>query len=224
MMNIGCKPVLSDHGLVTSLAWGINGKTEYVIEGNLNYTGAVVSWLKDSAELIESAFETEALADAANKEDELYLIPAFTGLGAPYWDSSARAAIVGMDRTTGRKEIVRAALESTAYQITDVIRAMEEDVKGQIDVLRVDGGPTKNKYLMQFQSDIAGCEVSISQIEELSGTGVAFMAGIELGFWQEEIFDTVKWNIVSPKMETGIRKYKYEGYKNAVRMIRNGKD
>lgn len=224
MMNIGYQPVLSDHGLVTSLAWGINGKPEYVLEGNLNYTGAVVSWLKDSAELIGSASETEALADAANKEDELYLIPAFTGLGAPYWDSGARAAIVGMDRTTGRKEIVRAALESTAYQITDIIRAMEEDVKRQIGVLRVDGGATKNKYLMQFQSDIAGCEVSISQIEELSGTGVAFMAGMELGFWQEEIFDTVKWNIVSPKMETGIRRHKYEGYKNAVRMIRNGKD
>lgn len=183
MMNIGCEPILSRNGLVTSLAWGLNGRAEYVLEGNLNYTGAVISWLKDDVKLIGSAAETEALAYEAGKDDNLYLVPAFTGLGAPYWDSSARAAMIGMDRTTGKAELTRAALESIAYQITDIVRAMEKDSQKRIEVLRVDGGPTKNRYLMQFQSDIAGSEVAISTIEELSGTGAAFMAGMALGLW-----------------------------------------
>ena len=220
MMNIGSKPILSSNGLVTSLAWGISGKREYVLEGNLNYTGAVITWLKDSVHLIESASETESLANEANKDDSLYLIPAFTGLGAPYWDSNARAAIVGMDRTTGKAELARAGLESIAYQITDIVRAMERDSGKKIEILRVDGGPTKNKYLMQFQSDIAGSEVSISKIEELSGTGAAFMAGMELGVWQEEIFDTISWNKVLPKMGSEEREKKYDGYKNAVSTVR----
>lgn len=220
MMNIGYTPILSGNGLVTSLAWGMNGKPEYVLEGNLNYTGAVISWLKDDVKLIESASETEALAGEANKEDGLYLIPAFTGLGAPYWDSNARAAIVGMDRTTGKAEIARAALESIAYQITDIVKAMERDSRKKIGVLRVDGGPTRNQYLMQFQSDIAGSEVAIAGIEELSGLGAAFMAGMALGMWGEEIFDTMKWNQISPEMDEDVRERKYEGYKNAVGLIR----
>lgn len=220
MMNIGYTPILSSNGLVTSLAWGINGRPEYVLEGNLNYTGAVISWLKDNVKLIESASETEALANEANKEDGLYLIPAFTGLGAPYWDSNARAAIVGMDRTTGKAELVRAALESIAYQIADIVKAMERDSQKKIGVLRVDGGPTRNKYLMQFQSDIAGSEVAISRIEELSGTGAAFMAGMALGLWGEEIFDTIKWDQVSPAMDEEASARKYNGYKDAVGLIR----
>lgn len=220
MMNIGYTPILSSNGLVTSLAWGINGRPEYVLEGNLNYTGAVISWLKDNVKLIESASETEALANEANKEDGLYLIPAFTGLGAPYWDSNARAAIVGMDRTTGKAELVRAALESIAYQIADIVKAMERDSQKKIGVLRVDGGPTRNKYLMQFQSDIARSEVAISRIEELSGTGAAFMAGMALGLWGEEIFDTIKWDQVSPAMDEEASARKYNGYKDAVGIIR----
>lgn len=220
MMNIGYTPILSSNGLVTSLAWGINGRPEYVLEGNLNYTGAVISWLKDNVKLIESASETEVLANEANKEDGLYLIPAFTGLGAPYWDSNARAAIVGMDRTTGKAELVRAALESIAYQIADIVKAMERDSQKKIGVLRVDGGPTRNKYLMQFQSDIARSEVAISRIEELSGTGAAFMAGMALGLWGEEIFDTIKWDQVSPAMDKEASARKYNGYKDAVGLIR----
>lgn len=220
MMNIGHEPILSSNGLVTSLAWGFNGRPEYVLEGNLNYTGAVISWLKDDVKLIESASETEVLAGEANKEDGLYLVPAFTGLGAPYWDSNARAAIIGMDRTTGKAELTRAALDSIAYQITDIVRAMEKDSQKKIEILRVDGGPTKNRYLMQFQSDIAGSEVAISKIEELSGTGAAFMAGMAIGLWGEEIFDTISWNQVTPKMEEPVREKKFEGYKNAVRLIR----
>lgn len=220
MMNIGYTPILSSNGLVTSLAWGINGRPEYVLEGNLNYTGAVISWLKDNVKLIESASETEVLANEANKEDGLYLIPAFTGLGVPYWDSNARAAIVGMDRTTGKAELVRAALESIAYQIADIVKAMERDSQKKIGVLRVDGGPTRNKYLMQFQSDIARSEVAISRIEELSGTGAAFMAGMALGLWGEEIFDTIKWDQVSPAMDKEASARKYNGYKDAVGLIR----
>lgn len=223
MMNIGYTPILSNNGLVTSLAWGLDGKPEYVLEGNLNYTGAVISWLKDDVKLIESASETEALANTANREDGLYLVPAFTGLGAPYWDSNARAAIIGMDRTTGKAELTRAALESIAYQITDIVRAMEKDSQKKIEVLRVDGGPTKNRYLMQFQSDIAGSEVAISTIEELSGTGAAFMAGMALGLWDEEIFDTISWNQVTPQMPEELRERKFEGYKNAVGLIRTSK-
>lgn len=221
MMNTGTEPVLSSNGLVTSLAWGIDGKTEYVLEGNLNYTGAVVSWLKDHAGMIHDAAETEALADAANKGDQLYLVPAFSGLGAPYWDSAARAAFVGMDRTTGRAELVRAALESIAYQITDIIKAMERDSQRDIGLMRVDGGATGNRYLMQFQSDIAGCEVSVSETEELSGTGVAFMAGMKLGLWDKEIFDTIKRRHVLPQMAEDVRRQKYEGYQKAVDRIRN---
>lgn len=220
MMNIGRQPVLSGNGLVTSLAWSMGGQPEYVLEGNLNYTGAVVSWLKDDVGLIRSASETESLAEAAGKEDSLYLIPAFTGLGAPYWDSSARAAFLGMDRTTGRAELVRAALESIAYQITDVVRAMERDSGKRIGVLRADGGPTGNRYLMQFQSDIAECQVSISEIAELSGTGAAFMAGIRLGVWREEIFDTIKRKNVLPRMEPEISRHKYEGYQRAVKVCK----
>lgn len=223
MMNIGYTPILSRNGLVTSLAWGLDGRPEYVLEGNLNYTGAVISWLKDDVRLIESASETEALANEANREDGLYLVPAFTGLGAPYWDSNARAAIIGMDRTTGKAELTRAALESIAYQITDIVRAMEKDSQKKIEVLRVDGGPTKNRYLMQFQSDIAGSEVAISTIEELSGTGAAFMAGMALGLWGEEIFDTISWNQVTPQMTEEFREKKFEGYKNAVGLIRTDK-
>lgn len=219
MMNIGHMPVLSSNGLVTSLAWGIGGKREYVLEGNMNYTGAVISWLKDDVGIIQDAAETEALAKAANQNDSLYLIPAFTGLGAPYWDSSARAAFVGMDRTTGKKELVRAALESIAYQISDVVSAMERDSGKRIETLKADGGPTRNQYLIQFQSDIAGCRVSVSDIEELSGMGAAFMAGMKLGIWGEEVFERLKWKNVLPEMEAETRRLKMDGYQKAVRCL-----
>ena len=156
MMNIGEKPIISTHGVVTSLAWKIGGSVKYVLEGNLNYTGAVITWLKDDLELICSASETEDLARRAIKEDKLYLVPAFSGLGAPYWDSEAKASIVGMSRTTKKAEFVRAALECIAYQITDIVNAMSEDAEISVKQLCVDGGPTRNSYLMQFQSDILG--------------------------------------------------------------------
>ena len=140
MMNIGEKPILSTHGVVTSLAWKIGGKVNYVLEGNLNYTGAVITWLKDDLQIISSPGETGKLAKEAIQEDSLYLVPAFSGLGAPYWDSEARASVVGMSRTTRKAEFVRAALECIAYQITDVVQAMSEDAGVPVNELRVDGG------------------------------------------------------------------------------------
>ncbi len=219
MMNIGENPLLSKNGLVTSLAWGIDGKVNYVLEGNLNYTGAVITWLKDDMELIESAADTESLAMAANKNDSLYLVPAFTGLGAPYWNSHAKAAIVGMDRTTKKKELVRAALECIAYQITDIIKAMGQDAGEAISELRVDGGPTRNGYLMQFQSDISGLKVQVPNQEELSGIGAAYLAGISLGLWNEEIFSKMKRNTYSPVMDEKVANEKYAGWKAAVEKV-----
>lgn len=219
MMNIGEKPVLSTHGVVTSLAWSMGGKVNYVLEGNLNYTGAVITWLKDDLKLIESPGETGTLAREAIQDDELYLIPAFSGLGAPYWDSRATAAIVGMTRTTGKAEVVRAGLECIAYQITDIVKAMCEDAGVRLGELRVDGGPTKNEYLMQFQSDIADVAVQVPDSEELSGIGPAYAAGLALGVWDESIFGRLNRVKYAPGMDGEMRKKKYNGWKAAVSTV-----
>ena len=216
MMNIGEKPVLSTHGVVTSLAWSMGGKVNYVLEGNLNYTGAVITWLKDDLKLIQSPGETEGLAREAVQDDQLYLIPAFSGLGAPYWDSHAAAAIVGMTRTTGKAEVVRAGVECIAYQITDIVKAMSEDAGVTVGELRVDGGPTRNGYLMQFQSDIAEAAVQVPDSEELSGIGPAYAAGIALGVWDEHIFEKLKRTKYEPKMAKEERDRKYAGWKRAI--------
>lgn len=219
MMNIGESPVLSTHGVVTSLAWSMDGKVNYVLEGNLNYTGAVITWLKDDMNLISSPKETEALAREAACDDELYLVPAFSGLGAPYWDSRATAAIVGMTRTTGRKEVVRAGVECIAYQITDIVKAMSEDAGVKVEELRVDGGPTRNNYLMQFQSDIAEAVVQVPDAEELSGIGPAYAAGMALGVWDEQIFGKISRTKYEPRMEREISQGKYRGWKDAVAKV-----
>lgn len=219
MMNIGEKPIISTHGVVTSLAWKIGGSVKYVLEGNLNYTGAVITWLKDDLELICSASETEDLARRAIKEDKLYLVPAFSGLGAPYWDSDARATIVGMSRTTRKAELVRAALECIAYQIIDVVKAMSEDSKICIGQLCVDGGPTRNVYLMQFQSDLLTADVMVPDAEELSAIGPAYAAGLRLGLWDETIFTKLKRTAYKPSMEDKKRTQKYAGWKEAVKSV-----
>lgn len=219
MMNIGEKPVLSGK-VVTSLAWHMGGKATYVLEGNINYTGAVITWLKDSLHLIDSPGETEALAKAANPDDRTYLVPAFTGLGAPYWDSGAAAMFFGMTRLTGRAELVKAGLLSIAYQITDVVKAMEEESGIPIRELRVDGGPTRNRYLMQFQSDMTGIPVGVPSEEELSGIGAAYAAGIAMGIYEEEkLFGRMKRSFFAPAMEESVRKAQYEGWKQAVSKV-----
>lgn len=220
MMNTGEKCVHSAHGIATSLAWKIGGKVNYVLEGNLNYTGAVITWLKDDVELIASAKETEQLALEANQEDTTYLIPAFSGLGAPYWKSDAKAMLYGMRRGTGKKEIVKAALDCIAYQITDVLEAMEKDSGVKLEKLCVDGGPTRNGYLMKRQSDMAQTAVLVPDAEEMSGIGVAYLAGITLGvFAQEEAFSNLHYKEYHPELEKERREVYYEGWKDAVRRV-----
>lgn len=224
MMNIGEKPVVSKNGLVTSLAWGMDGKVNYVLEGNINYTGAVITWLQKDLGLIASAGETGALAEAANPEDKAYLVPAFTGLGAPYWDSKASASISGISRTTGKAEIVKAAVECIGYQITDIVEVMGMDSGIEIGELRVDGGPTKNSYLMQFQSDMAKVTVQIPEAEELSGIGAAYAAGLSAGVYEREtLFARMKRSRYEPKMTEEVRESKYRGWKEAVSKVLTGK-
>lgn len=220
MMNVGDKPIFSNHGVVTSLAWGMDGTVNYVLEGNINYTGAVISWLQKDLKLISSAGETEALAKSSNPSDCSYLVPAFSGLGAPYWDSKASGIFCGMTRVTGQAEMVRAALDCIAYQITDIVEAMSEDAALEIKELRVDGGPTRNGYLMQFQSDMLKIPVQVPNAEELSGIGVAYAAGIALGIYdKEEIFAKMNRTKFTPNMDDKVREEKYDGWKAAVSMV-----
>ena len=220
MMNIGEKPVFSKSGLVTSLAWGMDGEISYVLEGNINYTGAVLKWVAEDLKLIASPAEAEKYARQANPGDKTYLVPAFSGLGAPYWDSKAEAQISGITRTTGRAELVKAAVECIAYQITDVIKAMGEDANLEIEELRVDGGPTKNSYLMQFQSDILNIAVKVPKIEELSGAGAAYAAGLALQFYhKEDLFSGQNKMKFLPEIDTNQRDKRYEGWRHAVSLV-----
>ena len=215
MMNIGPDFAASKNGLVTSLAWKYKGQVSYVMEGNLNYTGAVITWLKDSLGIITSAGETEKMAKAAHPADTTCLVPAFTGLGAPYWKSDARAMLCGMSRVTGKNEIARAALDSIAFQIHDVIDAMEKDTGVRLPLLRVDGGPTRNNYLMQFQSDMLNTPVSCPEAEEISGIGAAMMAGIAYGLYQSDLH-ALKYATFMPAMDDAQRNEKLENWKTAV--------
>lgn len=222
MMNIGESFIQSKTNLATSLAWSIDGKAEYVLEGNINYTGAVVSWLSDGMHLIDTADEAEEVIAKAHKEDEAVLVPAFSGLSAPYWRGDAKAMICGMTRTTGRAEIVKAGVESIAYQITDVLKSMEKDSGKKIQELRVDGGPTRNKYLMQFQSDIASTEVCVAKNEELSAIGAAYLAGITAGIYdREKVFCSLSYTRYNHLMTQHERDRKYSSWKQAVAMVLN---
>ncbi len=219
MMNIGDSPVFSDNGLATSLAWGIDGKVSYVLEGNINYTGSVIKWLVDDVKLIESSKESGEIAATANRDDTTYLVPAFTGLGAPYWKSDAKAMLYGMSRKTGRAEIIKAAEECIAYQIADILKLMQEEVDFPIKELRADGGPTNDAFLMQFQSNILDIRLSVPTVEELSVTGAAYMAGIKACLYSESIGETLERITFSPAMDESERKRKYNGWKEAVEVL-----
>lgn len=219
MMHIGEKPVFSEKGLVTSLAWGMEGKVDYVLEGNINYTGAVTKWVVEELGLLSSSKEAGPVAQSADPADTTYLVPAFTGLGAPYWDSGAKAMLYGMSRTTGRAEIAKAAEECIAYQIADVLELMGQEAGVAIQELRVDGGLTKDKFLMQFQSDILNLPVAAPEREELSGMGAAFCAGIAAGVYSKEIFQAVRRSRFLPVMEAALRRKKREGWKQAVETL-----
>ncbi len=223
MMNIGTQPKFSQHGLVTSLAWGIRGKVEYVFEGNLNYTGAVITWLKRDIKLIANDPEATEMAYAANPNDKTYFVPAFTGLGAPYWDSHATGMLTGVTRTTGRNEIAKACLDCIAYQIADLTVLMGEESGIPSTTLRVDGGPTASSYLMQLQSDISGVTVQIPSLQELSGMGAAYAAGIAIGLYDANgIYDHVKRREYTPQMDAKKRERLYSGWKQAVKQTLSG--
>ncbi|MDR3144904.1 MAG: glycerol kinase GlpK [Treponema sp.] len=218
MINIGDKPVFCK-SVVTSLAWGRDGKVTYVLEGNINYTGAVIRWLVDDVGLLSSSKEAGEVAAAANPADTSYLVPAFSGLGAPHWVSGAKACLCGMTRNTGRAEIVRAAEESIAYQITDVVRAMGEESAVSLRELQVDGGPTRDSFLMQFQSDILNLPLSVPGHEELSATGVAYLAGITLGLYSAAVFSRIPRTRYEPRMDDASRGRRYRGWQDALRMV-----
>lgn len=221
MMNIGESPVFSDR-VVTSLAWKLGGKINYVLEGNVNYTGAVITWMKDDLNLIGSPEETQELSEQANPYDTTYLVPAFSGIGAPYWKNDAKAVFCGMTRMTKRAELVKAGLESIAYQITDVLKAMKKETGVAVRELRTDGGPAKNRYLMQFQSDIAQIPVQQSAKEELSGIGAAYASGIVSGIYNRDmVLNSIHSRKFVPIMNMKEREFKYEGWKRALRMVLN---
>ncbi|MCK9168825.1 MAG: glycerol kinase GlpK [Treponema sp.] len=220
MLNTGFEPFFSRYGLSTSLAWKVKGKVSYVLEGNINYTGAVISWLKNELGLIKSASETAELAGEADPNDRTYVVPAFSGLGAPWWRDDTRALITGMSRTTGRKEIVKAASECAAYQINDVIDAMRKDTGLTIMQMCVDGGPARDAYLMQFQSDISSMNIKIPAAEELSVIGAAYLAGISAGLYDgNTVYRAVSYSTYSPHMDDSIREEKITGWNNAIKML-----
>lgn len=220
MMNIGNRPVRSRHGLVTSLAWSLSGHPSYVLEGNINYTGAAITWLKDELKLIGSAEETEILARQARSADRSYFVPAFSGLGAPYWASKATGLFTGITRLSGKAEMVRAVLDAIAYQIYDVAALMQQESGHTLSTLRVDGGPTRNSYLMQFQTDILDCPVEVPSAEELSAIGAAYAAGIAIDLYDKKsIFAQAQRTCFVRQMADVRRDTLLAGWKQAVRQV-----
>ncbi|MFO7670367.1 MAG: glycerol kinase GlpK [Bacteroidales bacterium] len=222
MMNIGNKPLPPPDGLVTSVAWGRGKAVDYVFEGNIHCTGDTINWLVNDLQLIGSAAETESLATSVDGNNGVYLVPAFVGLGAPYWDNNARAAISGMPRDTKKAHVVRAALESIAYQVKDLVDLMGSGAQISLKELRVDGGPTRNNFLMQFQADMLGNSIVRTHIEEISALGSAFMAGLATGFWNsmDEISNLrLVDRTFIPDMEAGQVKELYAGWLTAVKRV-----
>jgi len=227
MMNIGTKPLNAPDGLVTSIGFGRNKTIDFVFEGNIHCTGDTISWLKNNLQLISSASEAEELAKSVDGNNGVYMVPAFVGLGAPYWDNAARASITGMGRDSNKAHIVRAALESISYQVKDLIDLMIEEGGIELKELRVDGGPTRNNFLMQFQSDMLGCNVVRSTIEEVSALGAAFLAGLATGFWKdiEEIKTLYRSDrTFASQMSSEENDKLYSGWKKAVERTRLNTD
>jgi len=220
LMNTGEQPVFSINNLLTTIAWQINGKTEYALEGSVFIAGAVVQWLRDGLHLINSSSETETLAQQVSSNDGVYIVPAFAGLGAPYWNQHARGTIVGITRGTTSAHFARAALESIAYQTMDVVNAMQSDANITVKELRVDGGATANNFLMQFQSDILNTKVIRPTITETTALGAAYLAGLAIGYWSnmEEIQKQWQVNkIFEPVITEKERRELASEWKRAIR-------
>jgi len=219
LMNTGSKAVISQNKLLTTVAWKIGDDTQYALEGSVFIAGAVVQWLRDEMQIIRSSSEIENLATEVDDTDGVYIVPAFAGLGAPYWNQYARGTITGISRGTTKAHIARAALESIAYQTVDVLKAMEADAGISIKELRVDGGATVNDFLMQFQSDVLNCKVVRPEITETTALGAAYLAGLAVGYW--ESIDDIKnqWSIektFSPDISNDNRDSLYIGWLKAV--------
>jgi glycerol kinase len=219
LMNTGETPITSEHGLLTTIAWGLDHKITYALEGSVFVAGSSVQWLRDGIKLIQSASETESLAKSLPSNEGVYIVPAFVGLGTPYWDSDARGAIFGLTRGTSKEHFARAVLESICYQSMDVLRAMEEDTKLPIKSFKVDGGATVNQFLMQFQSDILNLRVEQPKILETTALGAAYLAGLAVGFWRTTDDIKASWqlkNAYIPQMEEATRAHLVKGWKIAV--------
>jgi glycerol kinase len=219
LMNTGPRPVPSARGLLTTIAWGVDGRVDYALEGSIFVAGAAVQWLRDEMKLIESAAQSETLALSVPDTQGVYVVPAFVGLGAPHWDMRARGAIVGLTRGSGRAHVVRATLESIAYQVCDVIQAMEDDSGIRLRALKVDGGAVANQFLMQFQADLLDVPVSRPAAAETTALGAAFLAGLAVGFWQDRAQIAAAWQLdrtFQPAMDPARRAALLAGWRRAV--------
>lgn len=219
VMNTGQTPTDSNNNLLTTIAYGINGKINYALEGSVFVAGSAIQWLRDSMKMLKTASESEEAALKSKSENEIYVVPAFTGLGAPYWDAEARGAVFGLTRGSNNYDLIKATLQSMAYQTRDVVDTMQHDSGIEIPILRVDGGASNNNYLMQFQADILGTKIERAAISETTGMGVAFLAGLAVGFWKNkaELKQIAKiGQSFLPQLEEAGREELYAGWKRAV--------
>ena len=220
LMNTGEKAVASEHGLLTTIAWGLNGKVEYALEGSIFVAGSAIQWLRDGLRMLKNASDSEDYAARVESTEGVYVVPAFVGLGTPYWDSDVRGAMFGLTRGTSKEHFIRAVLESLAYQTKDVLAAMEADSGISLKTLRVDGGAVKNNFLMQFQSDMLGVPVERPDVNETTALGAAYLAGLAVGYWKDTAEISEQWNrerCFTPQMAEAKRDGLYEGWKKAVR-------
>jgi len=223
LLNTGGRPVPSQRGLVTTIAWGLSGGVNYAMEGSIFITGAAVQWLRDGLGLIADAAESEVLACSVPDSGGVYFVPAFVGLGAPYWDMYARGTIIGLTRGTTRAHLARATLEAIAYQARDVVEAMGAEADLQVPLLRVDGGGTANAFLMQFQADILGVPIQLAAVAETTALGAAYLAGLAVGLWRDTADIVQRWRAAEtyePSMSTDQRETLYVGWKRAVERAR----
>ena len=220
LMNTGKKPVFSKNGLVTTIAWGLDGKVTYALEGSIFVAGASIQWLRDSMRMIDSASDSEYMANKVKDTDGCYVVPAFTGLGAPHWDQYARGTIVGITRGTTKNHIIRATLESIAFQVCDVIDAMKADAGIEVRALKVDGGASANNFLMQFQADMIDAPVNRPACVESTAIGAAYLAGLAVGYWssKEDVIKNQQLDkVFTPTMDSEERRAKRKGWNKAVK-------
>jgi glycerol kinase len=219
-MNTGEKPVFSNNGLVTTIAWGLDGKVNYALEGSIFVAGAAIQWLRDEMRLVDTSPDSEYMATRVNDTNGCYVVPAFTGLGAPHWDQYARGTIVGITRGVNKYHVIRATLESLAYQSLDVLKAMEEDSGIKLSALKVDGGACANNFLMQFQSDIIDAPVHRPVCIETTAMGAAYLAGLAVGYWDSKEDVIKNWQIskiFDPSMDAEERDSIVAGWNKAVK-------